>query len=284
MISAAGDSSASTILLGTVDDVGDFAVRDDMIELCRRLVVPCAPSLTVVEADCRPLIRSKNHAVGILGIDPNLMIIVSARRPAENRNRFSSVDGSIKSDVRDVNHIAILRVDGDAVEVPRTAGEARIRVLQSPTIATIVRAIQTCLLCLNQCVNAFTICRNVHSNASPITFGQTVGQPRPGFPAILRPVQPATGSVDRSIGTPRRTTRIPRAGEQQLRIARADRQVRNPDFRSFIEDLGPIRSSIDRFVHPTLFVWSIGMAESTHVDNGRISRINYDSADLARIV
>ena len=45
-----------------------------------------------------------------------------------------------------------------------------------------------------------------------------------------------------------------------------------------------MRPSIDGFVNPTLLVWSIGMTESTYVNNFRISRINHDSADLASIL
>ena len=45
-----------------------------------------------------------------------------------------------------------------------------------------------------------------------------------------------------------------------------------------------MRSSVDGLVNPTLFVWSIGMTESTYVDHFRVSRINHDSADLASIL
>ena len=45
-----------------------------------------------------------------------------------------------------------------------------------------------------------------------------------------------------------------------------------------------MRSSIDGFINPTLFAWSIGMAESAHVNYIRISRINHDPADLARVL
>ena len=45
-----------------------------------------------------------------------------------------------------------------------------------------------------------------------------------------------------------------------------------------------MRPSIYGFVNPTLLVWSIGMTESTYVNNFRISRVNHDSADLAGIL
>lgn len=45
-----------------------------------------------------------------------------------------------------------------------------------------------------------------------------------------------------------------------------------------------MRSSINGFVNPALLIWSVGMAESADVDDLRISRVNYDSTDLAGIL
>src|SRR6202021_2350581 len=108
---------------------------------------------------------------------------------------------------------------------PGATGETRIRVLQGPGIAAIVGAVQTCLLRLDECVNAFTICGNVDADASPITFRQTSVEPRPCLAGILGAVQAATRSVDRSIGAPWRTMRIPRARKQELRVPETNRQV-----------------------------------------------------------
>ena len=84
MIGPAGDGGASAILLRAVHDVRKLVVGDDMIELCGWLVVPGAPGLAAVEADGSALIRSENHAVGILGIDPDLVVIVTAGRAPNN--------------------------------------------------------------------------------------------------------------------------------------------------------------------------------------------------------
>src|ERR1700722_2341658 len=78
--------------------------------------------------------------------------------------------------------------------------------------------------------------------------------------------------------------RIPCAGIQELRIAATYRQVGNANFRSLIEDLGPMHSAINGFINSTLLVWRISVTKSAHIDNLRILRINHDSADLARIL
>src|SRR5580704_11512599 len=45
-----------------------------------------------------------------------------------------------------------------------------------------------------------------------------------------------------------------------------------------------MRPSINGFVNSALLIWSVGVTESADIDDVRISRIDYDSADLAGIL
>src|SRR5579862_9070901 len=45
-----------------------------------------------------------------------------------------------------------------------------------------------------------------------------------------------------------------------------------------------MRPSINGFVNSALLIWSVGVTESPDIDDVRISRIDYDSADLAGIL
>src|ERR1039458_3181763 len=141
VVCAAYNGRASTIRLRAIYDVRELIVSDHMVELCCGLVVPRAPSLAAVEADCCALIGSENHAGGILGINPNLMGITTPGRTAHDPNRFCSVFGPIECNIGDVDHIRIMRIDRDAAEIPGATGKARVSVLQNPSIATVVRAI-----------------------------------------------------------------------------------------------------------------------------------------------
>ncbi len=54
-----------------------------MKELAGRLVVPGAPGLAGVDADECPLVADEQNDVGKVRIDPKVLIIVAAGRPAE---------------------------------------------------------------------------------------------------------------------------------------------------------------------------------------------------------
>src|SRR5258708_13748286 len=78
--------------------------------------------------------------------------------------------------------------------------------------------------------------------------------------------------------------RMPGACEQELRIARTDRQIRNADLEARIENLGPTRSTVGGLVDTAFFVRTISVAKRADVDDIRISRIDHDPADLPRVL
>src|SRR5665213_2810987 len=96
MVCATVYSGASTILLRSVDHIRKMIVCGDVIELRRRLVVPGGPGLAVIEADRGSLIRPKNHARRVFRIDPQLVIIISTRRAANDGDRFAAVFAAIQ--------------------------------------------------------------------------------------------------------------------------------------------------------------------------------------------
>src|SRR6202020_1137830 len=118
-------------------------------------------------------------------------------------------------------------------EIPCTTSETRVLVLQSPRVAAVVGTIEASFLCLNECVHTFSIRRHSDARASPVAVGKPVtAQARPRLACILRAVESAARSIDRSIRAPRRTMSVPCAGEKKLGVAGADCQVRNTKGRS----------------------------------------------------
>src|SRR5260370_7992081 len=138
-------------------------------------VVPSATSLGAVEADCGSLVRSEDHAGRISGIDPELVIIVAARRAAQHRNCLPAILRSVESDIRHVDHIGIMWIDSDAVEVPCPAGQPRIGVGERPGIPSIFQPIKAGFrrlgfTYLDERVYALAVRCNRAANASPIAF------------------------------------------------------------------------------------------------------------------
>src|ERR1700684_1792729 len=99
------------------------------------------------------------------------MVIITARRTADDRNRLAPRVRSIQSDVRHIDDIRILRINGDAAEVPGTTGETRVRVFERPGCAAVIRTVEASLFCLDERVHAFAVWRDIDANASPIAVG-----------------------------------------------------------------------------------------------------------------
>src|SRR5271157_4413026 len=105
----------------------------------------------------------------------------------------------------------MVRVDGDPVEIPGAAGQARIAVGEGPGVTAVVRAIQAGILArLNQRINALAVRRDSHADAAPIAARQAMThESRPARATAGRAVESATRSLQRSVGTPRRAVRFP---------------------------------------------------------------------------
>ncbi len=81
-IAAAGGSGGAALLLSAVNPVGKLIVGDDVIELRGRLVVPGTPRSASIDADRCALIAREQNDLRILGIDPDGVIVIAARRAA----------------------------------------------------------------------------------------------------------------------------------------------------------------------------------------------------------
>src|SRR5690349_856389 len=85
----------AAVLLRARDPVWKAMVGRDVIDLRSRLVVPRTPRRRAVDTHDRALIAPKDHSFRIVGIDPELVIIVAARRAFDRRPGFAGVSRSI---------------------------------------------------------------------------------------------------------------------------------------------------------------------------------------------
>ena len=91
IVAAGGNAYRTTFLLATVHIVGKSIVGAHMVKLRRRLVVPGAECLPAVHGDDGSLIAGQQDDVGVIGIDPDAVVVVAAGSAAEGRPGFATI-------------------------------------------------------------------------------------------------------------------------------------------------------------------------------------------------
>ena len=114
----------AVVLLGTVNPIREVIIGDDVVELARRLVVPRAPRLPTIDGDDDALVASENHAVVVDRIDPQRVEIVTGRIALDRGEGLAAVGRAIRRRIHDVHDIGILRIGGDAAEIPAALPDA----------------------------------------------------------------------------------------------------------------------------------------------------------------
>ena len=88
-----------------------------MVELRGGLVVPGTPGRSAIDRHEGALIANQKNNVWIVGIDPQILIVVAARRPAKTRPGFAAVGGLHGYGAGAVDHIGVLRIHSGNGEV-----------------------------------------------------------------------------------------------------------------------------------------------------------------------
>src|SRR5581483_5964581 len=120
------------LLLAAVDPVGKLVIRDHMIKLCCRLVVPTAPGLAAVHGHTGPLIAGQENDVGVVRINPEGVRVVASGGSLESGEGLAAVAGAVGTGVRHVDDILVLRINLDLGEVGTPAPDALLAVDMLP--------------------------------------------------------------------------------------------------------------------------------------------------------
>src|SRR2546423_872196 len=91
IIAATADAGRTALLLSATDSIWKSIVRADVIKLRRWLVVPTAPGLPTIDGDDCALIAAQQNDVRVVRIDPDVLIIVAARRAAQSRPSLAAI-------------------------------------------------------------------------------------------------------------------------------------------------------------------------------------------------
>ena len=120
VITAAGYADGTAFLLAAADLIGEVPGGGGVIELGCGLVVPGAPGPRAVDADRRALIADEQDDVGIIGVDPEVLVIVAAGRTLDAGPRFAGVGGAPGDGAGAVDDVGVFGVDADDGEVAAT--------------------------------------------------------------------------------------------------------------------------------------------------------------------
>src|SRR5690348_3586268 len=124
MVAARNDRDGPTVLLRSRSPIWKSVIESDMIYLGRRLVIPRTPCFGAVLGHNRALIAAKNHPIRIVRVDPQLMIIVAARRAFYRGESSAAVGRFICRSVTDINDIWIFGVDDSLRKIPAASPNA----------------------------------------------------------------------------------------------------------------------------------------------------------------
>ena len=132
----AGQGKRGVVLLGAIDLVRVLIVSDHMIELRRWLVVDAGPGLATVEADVCASVVAFDHAVGVVRVDPEILVV--AVRRWDGTERLAAIDGLPALQVQNPDRVGVARVGEDVHVIPGTPPQVAVVTDHLPGVAAVV--------------------------------------------------------------------------------------------------------------------------------------------------
>ena len=286
VIAAALRRNGAAFLLRAVNPIRKTIVGGDVIELGGWLIVPTAPGRAAVHADDRALVGAERDDLRIFRADPDALVIVAARRAFEPHECFSAVRGLPRRSVRDINHVRIVRRDGDAHRARAAAADAVVGVCLFPGFSRIVRAIHSPDLgsfCRN--IDSLCIARRNRNADSPKPFArsrQSLVQRLPSIPAVRRFIEPASRDVDRSAAPyfPWRDACGPQHRVDCFRIRGIESKVSGAGVLVLVENFLESLSAVGGTKDPALGVRAVRMSFGGNENAVGIFRVDENCSDL----
>src|SRR6266481_215029 len=159
MPAARGRADRAAILLRAGNPVRKTIVGGDMIDLRGGLVVPGTPRDGAIHRNDSALIAAEDHALRIVRINPELMIIVATRRALDRGPGPTQVCRSIDRSVGNVNQVGIFRIDCNLFKVPTAVPNTLVARSLDPFSAGIIGNKEAALFGIDDGVHAIMIRR-----------------------------------------------------------------------------------------------------------------------------
>src|SRR5713101_602819 len=110
IVAPAGDASRPAVLLSATEPIWERVIGRNVVHGRGRLVVPRAPGFAAIHADDRALVTGNQNNFGISRVNPDLLVVVAARRSADSRPALAPVLRFPGDDAGAVNNVRIPRV------------------------------------------------------------------------------------------------------------------------------------------------------------------------------
>src|SRR6202167_2631842 len=117
VVATTGDADRTALLLAAADAIGECRSDRDVINLRGGLVVPGAPGGSAVDGDESALVAHEKNNVGVVGIDPEILIVVAAGRAAKSEPGFAAVGGLHGHCARAIHYVCILCINSGNWEI-----------------------------------------------------------------------------------------------------------------------------------------------------------------------
>ena len=278
-----GSRRGAAVLLRAVDPVREPVVGGDVVELRGRLVVPGAPGLPAVHADDGALVGAEDHAARIGRIDPQLVVIVAARRALQRQERLSRVGRPVQRHVAGIDRVRILRIHRHAAEVPAALPDPPVRARARPGRAAVRGGVEAAFLRVHERVYPARVARSKRDpDATEILRGEAPRDRLPGVAAVLGAVEAAARPVRGRVRVPGRPPRLPERGEDRPRVGRVEGEIDRARVLVLEENARPAPAAVLRAEDPALGVRPVRVAERRDVDEVGVARIHDDPPDLPR--
>src|SRR5216683_5832906 len=191
VMAAAWSGNRIAVLLRSVHPVRKLIIRHYVIELRRWLVEPGTPRLTAIAGHNRSLVATENHPPRLIGINPQLVIVVASGRDFERCKRLPTVARLVSCGVRNIDSVRILGVHAELSEIPSAPPDAPVSRNPLPTLPAVVRTKKTAFLGIHDQINSPRVTRRKRDADPPESLR------RQSLPAHMFPmVASITGAIE----------------------------------------------------------------------------------------
>src|SRR5258708_1290662 len=120
VIATTGDADRTALLLASADFIWKRGGDCDVIDLRSGLVIPGAPGSAAVDGHQSALITDQENNVRVVGIDPEILIIVATGRATKSGPCLAAIGRAHGYRAGAVNDVCILRIHARYGEIPAT--------------------------------------------------------------------------------------------------------------------------------------------------------------------